>query len=92
MGEVLGGLNILLLLIVLSFGVRTWALTSILVLFEVGWVILITFIALWSTCIEDTSLLFMGITLLYISTVELAVGVTIFLLLNAGQGQASLGA
>ena len=62
-----------------------------LVLFELGWVILASFIALWSSCLEDVSLLFIGITLVYISTVELALGVTLVVSFHAAHGQVYLG-
>lgn len=84
------GINLIIALLALSFGIRAWTLTSILVLFELGWVLLASFTALWSFCIEDVSLLFIGITLLFISTVELALGVTIFVLLNSEQGNVYL--
>lgn len=55
--------------------------------FELGWVILASFIALWSFCVEDVSLMFIGITIIFVSTVELVLGVAVFVLINLEQGR-----
>lgn len=36
MSEAVMGLNVILVVLAMSFGVRTWALTSVVVLFELG--------------------------------------------------------
>jgi hypothetical protein len=66
---------------------RSWSLASLVVMCEVGWILIASAVALTSFGLDDASLVFVGITIVFVSTVELSLGLALAVVFHSSRGR-----